>query len=52
MTIVLLSLAAGLAGYVASIFTWSRVRQAMVGVESEIEALRTKARELETKLRG
>jgi hypothetical protein len=45
-------LAAVAAGYIASIGTWERLRTWLVGVESEIDALRAKARALEQKLRG
>ena len=49
--IVFLILAA-IAGYVVSIFTWPRLRQAAVGIENEIDDLRARARALETRLRG
>jgi hypothetical protein len=43
----------GLAGgYVLSVFTWPKLRQFATGLESEIDALRAKARELEAKIRG
>ncbi|MEA3028423.1 MAG: hypothetical protein QOF91_3708 [Alphaproteobacteria bacterium] len=48
----ILILAAAAAGYVASIFTWPHLRQALVGLENEIDDLRAKARALETRLRG
>jgi len=51
MTTAFLMLAA-VAGYVLSIFTWPRLRQAAIGIESEIDALRAKARALEASLRG
>ena len=38
--------------YTASIFTWPRLRQAFVGIETEIDDLRAKARALENTLRG
>ena len=40
------------AGYAASIFTWPRLRQALVGLDNEIDGLRAKARALEARLRG
>jgi hypothetical protein len=49
---ILVLILAGIAGYIASIFTWPRLRQAAVGVENEIDDLRAKARALETSLRG
>ena len=52
MSILFLILATAAAGYVASIFTWPRLRQGLVGVENEIDDLRAKARALETALRG
>lgn len=52
MTTLLLALAAGTAGYAVSIFTWPRLRQAAVGIENEIDDLRSKARALEATLRG
>ena len=45
-------LIAAAAGYAASIFTWPRLRQSLVGIENEIDDLRSKARALESKLRG
>ena len=45
-------LTAAAAGYVAAVFTWPRLRQALVGIENEIDDLRAKARALETRLRG
>ena len=39
-------------GYAASIFTWPRLRQALVGLDNEIDDLRAKARALEARLRG
>jgi hypothetical protein len=46
------TLAALAAGYVASIYTWPRLRPWLIGVENEIDDLRAKARALESKLRG
>jgi hypothetical protein len=43
---------AGMAGYLASVFTWPRLRQAIIGIENEIDDLRAKARALESLLRG
>jgi len=51
MSIVLL-VAAAVAGYVASIFSWPRLRQAAIGIENEIDDLRAKARALEARLRS
>jgi hypothetical protein len=48
--VLILTVAAG--SYVASIFTWPRFRQALVGIENEIDDLRARARALETRLRG
>jgi hypothetical protein len=52
MTTLLLASAALAAGYAVSIFTWPRLRQAVLGHETEIADLRAKARALETELRG
>jgi hypothetical protein len=52
MTALLLAPFAIVAGYVIAIFTWPRLRQAMLGIETEIADLRAKARALETELRG
>jgi hypothetical protein len=51
MTLALLMLAAA-AGYVLSIFTWPRLRQAVIGIENEIADLRARARALEASVRG
>lgn len=51
MSIAILTLAA-VGGYIASIFTWPKLRQTAVGVENEIDGLRAKARDLEATLRG
>ena len=51
MSIVLL-VAAAVAGYVAPIFSWPRLRQAAIGIENEIDDLRAKARALEARLRS
>jgi hypothetical protein len=51
MTTLLLVLLAGVAGFALSIFTWPRLRQAMVGIENEIDDLRARARALEADLR-
>ena len=47
-----LILVTALCGYVAAVFTWPRLRQALVGIDNEIEDLRAKARALEARLRG
>jgi len=52
MTTLLLAPFAIVTGYVISIFTWPRLRKAMLGIEAEIADLRAKARTLETELRG
>ncbi len=52
MTALLLTFFAVVAGYAISIFAWPRLRQAMIGIENEIDDLRAKARALETGLRG
>ena len=52
MSMFVLILAAAVAGYVTSIVTWPRLRQALVGIENEIDDLRAKARSLEARLRG
>jgi hypothetical protein len=52
MITLLLALFAGVAGYALSIFTWPRLRQAMIGIENEIDDLRAKARALEAGLRS
>jgi hypothetical protein len=51
MTTLMLAVMAGGAGYVASIFTWPRLRQAVIGVENEIDDLRAKARALEADIK-
>jgi hypothetical protein len=43
---------AGAGGYVASIFTWERVRSWLLGAQAELDGLRAKVRALENKLRG
>lgn len=52
MDSLILILIAVAAGYAASILTWPHLRQGFVGIENEIEDLRSKARALERKLRG
>ena len=52
MDTLVLILTAAAAGYVASIYTWPRLRQSLVGIENEIDDLRRKARALETMPRG
>jgi len=52
MATFVLLLAAALGGYIASIFTWPRLRQAAVGIDNEIDDLKAKARALETRLKG
>jgi hypothetical protein len=52
MSTFVLTLTAMAGGYAASIVTWPRLRQALVGVENEIDDLRARARALETRLRG
>jgi hypothetical protein len=44
-------LAAAGAGYIASIFTWERLRSWLVGAETELANLRASARALEHQLR-
>jgi hypothetical protein len=39
------------AGYAASVFTWTQLRQFVLGLESEIVHLKARAAELEAKLR-
>lgn len=39
-------------GYVASIYTWPRVKVLVNGLETEARALRAKAVDLESKIRG
>ena len=51
MSILLLILAIA-GGYAVSIYTWPRLRQALVGLDNEIDDLRAKARALEARLRG
>jgi len=51
MSIILL-IAAVIAGYVVSIFTWPRLRRALIGIENEIDDLRARARALEARLGG
>jgi hypothetical protein len=52
MDIILFVLLAGGAGYAVSIYTWPRLRQTLIGIESEIGNLRARARALEARLRG
>ena len=52
MSTFILMLIASIAGYVASIYTWPRLRAVLVGIEGEIESLRQKLRDLEAKFRG
>ncbi len=40
------------AGFVLAVFAWPKLRQFILGLESEIEALRAKARALEARIRG
>ena len=40
-----------IAGYVAAIFTWPKLRAWAVGAEAEIASLRDKARALEAKIK-
>ena len=49
---IVLPILAVIAGYVAAIFTWPRLRQAAIGIENEIDDLRARARALEARLRG
>ena len=51
MSVIVLILAVA-GGYAISALTWPRLRRALIGIESEIEDLRARARALETKLRG
>lgn len=39
------------AGYLAAIYTWPKVRTRLVGVETAIASLRDKARALEAKIK-
>lgn len=39
------------AGYALCVFTWTKLRQLALGVESEIASFKAKATELEAKLR-
>jgi hypothetical protein len=39
-------------GYVAAIYTWPRVKVLWNGLETEARALRAKAVDLETKIKG
>lgn len=39
-------------GYVASIFTWPKVREWISGAEVELDALKQKAKALEAKIKG
>jgi hypothetical protein len=49
----LMIFAAGVAGgYGLAVATWSRLRSVFVGVENEITQLRTRASDLETRLRA
>lgn len=41
----------GVGGYVASIFTWPKVREWISGKEVELEALKQKAKDLEAKIK-
>jgi hypothetical protein len=52
MSTFVLILTAAAAGYVASIFSWPRLRRILIGIENEIDDLRAKARLLEARLRG
>ncbi len=52
MNTFIVGLLAALGGYVASIFTWPRLRRTMIGAENELDALRAKLRALEQTLRG
>lgn len=45
-------LAAALAGYVLSIFTWPALRARLLGAEAEIAQLRARAADLEARLRA
>lgn len=45
-------IAAPIAGYVAAIFTWPKIRAWIVGVDAEIASLREKARALEVKIKS
>jgi hypothetical protein len=44
-------IAALIAGYVAAILTWPKIRTRIVGVEAEIASLREKARVLAAKIK-
>lgn len=41
-----------IAGYVAAIYTWPRVKVLFNGLENEARALRAKAVDLEAKIKG
>lgn len=41
-----------IAGYVAAIYTWPRVKVLWNGLENEARALRAKALDLEAKIKG
>ena len=41
-----------IAGYVAAIYTWPRVKVIVNGLENEARALRAKALDLEAKIKG
>jgi hypothetical protein len=41
-----------IAGYVAAIYTWPRVKVLWNGLETEARALRAKAMDLEAKIKG
>ena len=52
MSTAILIVTAATAGYLASIYSWPWLRQALVGIENEIDDLRRKLRALEKKIRG
>jgi hypothetical protein len=52
MSVLITILLAAAAGYVAAVNSWPRLRPWLVGIETEIDNLRERARVLEAKLRG
>ncbi len=52
METIILMLIAAAAGYAACIVTWPQLKVLLRGLDTEIDALRRKVRELETRLRG
>jgi hypothetical protein len=52
MSILIAVMMAAAVGYFVSVFTWPTLRQALIGIEAEIEDLRARARALEMRLQG